>query len=106
MPTFKIQKRVGSIKNNNNEYTFTDKNNEKRKFNSIEKKIVIDKYNILIYNASVWTKITVNNIKEDESWNGWDDMFSLAKSTGSVLKGHNDKNETFLAAIFDSKLII
>ena len=109
MPTFKTNKtkRSGTIvqaENNPNDYIFAsvgkDKNgaHELRHLDGAKSKIIIDNQNILVQCKNGWTKLSVANVKEDETWNGWGNYFKKATEFTNKLIGYDDKNEQFVTA--------
>jgi hypothetical protein len=119
MPTFKTNKtkRTGTIvqaKNNPNDYLFAsvgkDKNgvSELHHLDGAKSKIIIDNQNILVYCTNGWTKLSVANVKEDETWSGWNNYFKKAKEFSNKIIGFNDKNEQFVTAFHeeDGNLIL
>lgn len=119
MPTFKTNqtKKTGTLTqadNNKNDYIFASltKDDEGARemhlLNGAKKKIVLDNQNILIECNNGWTKLSVANVKEDETWTGWKGYFSSAKEMECKLTGFDDKNNKFVTAYNeeDGKLII
>lgn len=109
MPTFKTNKtkRSGTIvqaENNPDDYIFAsvgkDKNgaHELRHLDGAKSKIIIDNQNILVQCKNGWTKLSVANVKEDETWNGWGNYFKKATEFSNKLIGFDDKNEQFVTA--------
>jgi len=109
MPTFKTNhtKKSGTIvqaENNPNDYIFAscgkDENGflELRHLDQAKNKIVIDNQHILVECKNGWTGITVSNVKEDETWEGWDGYFKGAKDMTNKLIGFDDKNKKFVTA--------
>lgn len=109
MPTFKTNhtRKTGTlIKNDDsNDYLFSSISKDKegakelRHLDSPKQKIILDNQNILIYCKNGWTKISLSNVKEDETWTGWDNYFKSAKLLKTVLMGYDDKNEKFVSAM-------
>ena len=102
MPTFKINKTVGTLKKDDtkpNTYTFTSNANKTTVLNNIDKKLHINKHSVLLHNKEGWIKISVNNIKKDENFSVWDyfKCTEIKKSIG----GWTDKNESFVMATYD-----
>ena len=119
MPTFKTNqtKKTGTLTqadNNKNDYIFASltKDDEGARemhlLNGAKKKIVLDNQNILIECVNGWTKLSVANVKEDETWTGWSSFFCDAKEMKCTLSGYDDKNNKFVTAYNeeDGKLII
>ena len=119
MPTFKTNqtKKTGTLTqadNNNNDYIFAsltkddDGAREMHLLNGAKKKIILDNQNILIECNNGWTKLSVANVKEDETWTGWKEYFKNAKEMQCTLTGHDDKNNKFVTAYNeeDGKLVI
>jgi hypothetical protein len=103
MPTFKINKKVGNLNNESlNKVIFEDKNKSQRLYTNIDKKVVIDNHNLLFHHDEGWTKITVNNIQEKESWCNWSDMFTSVSEIKPALTGWTDKNESFVLCTYDN----
>lgn len=103
MPTFKINKKVGILNNESvNKVIFVDKNKSQRLYTNIDKKVVIDNHNLLFHHDEGWTKITVNNIQEKESWCNWSDMFTSVSEIKPALTGWTDKNESFVLCTYDN----
>ncbi len=109
MPTFKTNqtKKSGTIvqaENNPNDYIFAsvskDENGylELRHLDQAKQKIIIDNQHILVECKNGWTGITVFNVKEDETWEGWDSYFKNAKDMTNKLIGFDDKNKKFVTA--------
>ena len=111
MPTFKTNhtRKTGTlIKNNDSDdYLFSSVSKDKegakelRHLDSPKQKIILDNQNILICCKNGWTKISLSNVKEDETWSGWDNYFKNAKLLDSILMGYDDKNAKFVSAIDD-----
>ena len=112
MPTFKTNhtKKSGTIvqaKNNENDYIFAsvskdDKGaHELRHLDQAKKKIIIDNQNILVQCNNGWTHISVFNVKEDETWNGWETYFKSAKNLKNKLIGFDSKNKKFVTAFHE-----
>jgi len=112
MPTFKTNKtkRSGTIvqaKNNPNDYLFAsvgkDKNGvtELHHLDGAKSKIIIDNQNILVQCKNGWTKLSVANVKEDETWDGWSNYFKNAYEFDNKLVGYDDKNAQFVTAFND-----
>ena len=102
MPTFKINKKVGNLNNDVvNKLIFEDKNKTQRTYRNIDKKVIINNHNLLFHHDEGWTKITVNNIQEKESWHNWKDMFTSVQEIKHTLTGWTDKNETFVLCMHD-----
>lgn len=102
MPTFKINKTVGILKkdkSNSNTYVFTPNNGKNSLLKNIDKKIFINKHEILLHGSDGWTKLSVNNIKKDETFNLWT-YFKCEEMKQSV-SGWTDKNEPFVLATYD-----
>jgi len=119
MPTFKTNqtKKTGTLTqadNNKNDYIFASltKDDEGARemhlLNGAKKKIILDNQNILIECANGWTKLSVANVKEDETWTGWKEYFTDAREMQCTLSGYDDKNNRFVTAYNeeDGKLII
>ena len=119
MPTFKTNqtKKTGTLTqadNHKNDYIFASLTNdddgarEMHLLNGAKKKIILDNQNILIQCINGWTKLSVANVKEDETWTGWKEYFTSAKEMQSTLTGYDDKNNKFVTAYNeeDGKLII
>ena len=119
MPTFKTNqtKKTGTLTqadNNKNDYIFAsltkddDGAREMHLLNGAKKKIILDNQNILIQCINGWTKLSVANVKEDETWTGWKEYFTSAKEMQCTLTGYDDKNNKFVTAYNeeDGKLII
>ena len=102
MPTFKINKNVGILKKDeskSNTYVFTPNNGKNTMLNNIDKKIFISKHKILVHGNDGWIKVSVNNIKKDETFNIWS-YFKCEQLEKSV-DGWTDKNEPFVLATYD-----
>jgi hypothetical protein len=109
MPTFKTNKtkRSGTIvqaDNSPNDYMFASVGKDKNGFAELHhldgatSKIIIDNQNMLINCSNGWTKLSVANVKEDETWNGWESYFKKAVEFTNKLIGYDDKNEKFVTA--------
>lgn len=72
---------------------------EMRHLDEPSEKIIIDSQNILIKCKNGWTKLTLANVKEEETWSGWDSYFKSAKTLTNLLNGHDDKNNHFVTSI-------
>ena len=119
MPTFKTNqtKKTGTLtqaNNNKNDYIFAsltkddEGGRELHLLNGAKKKVVLDNQNLLIECNNGWTKLSVANVKEDETWTGWSAYFSAAKELKCTVTGYDDKNNKFVTAYNeeDGKLII
>ncbi len=103
MPTFKINKKVGNLNNESvNKLIFEDKSKTQRLYKNIDKKVIINNHNLLFHHDEGWTKITVNNIQEKESWRNWSDMFTSVSEIKPTLTGWTDKNESFVLCVYDN----
>jgi nucleosome binding factor SPN SPT16 subunit len=102
MPTFKINKTVGTLKQDNttpNTYHFTSKSGKKIILNSIDKKIFCSLNSILLHHKDGWVKVSVNNVKKDENFKIWS-HFKCDEIKMSV-GGWTDRNEPFVMATYD-----
>ena len=119
MPTFKTNqtRKTGTLikaDNNPDDYVFASITKddtgarEMHLLNGAKKKIILDNQNILIECANGWTKLSVANVKEDETWTGWKDYFPSALEMQNSVSGYDDKNNKFVTAYNedDGKLVI
>jgi hypothetical protein len=112
MPTFKTNctRKTGNLvkSKDSNNWLFSsvskdDKGaREMRHLDEPTEKIVIDNQNILIKCKNGWTKLSLANVKEEETWSGWDSYFKKAKQLKNLLTGHDAKNEHFVTAVDDN----
>lgn len=119
MPTFKTNqtRKTGTLikaDNNPDDYVFASLTKddtgarEMHLLNGAKKKIILDNQNILIECVNGWTKLSVANVKEDETWTGWKDYFPSALEMQNSVSGYDDKNNKFVTAYNedDGKLVI
>tara|TARA_E500000331_G_C17207864_1_gene692213 strand:+ start:169 stop:1053 length:885 start_codon:yes stop_codon:yes gene_type:complete len=109
MPTFKTNytRKSGTLvqHDDSSDYLFSSISKDKegaremRHLDAPTEKIVLDSQNILIHCKNGWTKISLSNVKEDETWTGWDNYFKKAKLLKNSLMGYDDKNQKFVSAI-------
>ena len=122
MPTYKINKIVGTLKHlkDDNTWILKGKNKTSILIEQIKKKFIIDKHTMLLKcvfqetrvfeqhiektEGDKWLKISVNNVKEKESWSNWSDMFQGATEIKPLIKGWTDKNEQFAMATYDNDM--